>query len=220
MIEGMQVKPTGNVSGYDLHVWSANSAAWIKAINCIAKGTNVTTTGGKGFNFDGSTGDIGKRYLINTIAYDYGVGYGLYAANRTMLVYVYNCNIHNSRYGFNAAGTTVQLICKNCIYQHQDQTSPNGYNNCSASGSNNISSIASDAPGANALDSSTPSFLDINNDDYRLSLSDTIAKASGINLKNDSIHPFNFDVQNNFRESVWDRGFDQVTFDQKIQMIL
>jgi hypothetical protein len=217
----MQVKPTGNVSGYDLHLFAANSTQWIIAINCIAKGTNVTSTSGRGFNLDGaSSGDIGKRYLINCIAYDYGVGYGLYVYNRTGSVYVYNCNVHNARFGFNAVGTTIALICKNCIYQHQDQTSPNGYVNCNAAGTNNISSIASDAPGANALDSSTPAFLDTASDDYRLSPLDTIAKGSGLSLVSDAAYPFDYDVQSRQRGSTWDRGFSQATTANKLLMII
>ena len=217
-IENLQANSIGSTSCYDLHSYDGNNPdGWLIARNCIGKGTSQ----GTGFNIGGPYQAIlGNRYLINCLVYDKSEGFRLADWDQDIFIYLYNCNVHNCYYGFNGFNYTGgKNVCKNCIYQREDSGGA-GYRYIDTTESSNNISSTTDAPGANALNSVVPAFLDIDNDDYRLSPADTIAKGSGINLSNDSIYPFNFDVQNNFRGSVWDRGFSQVTFDQKTQMII
>jgi hypothetical protein len=217
-VENLQVDVIGNTSCYDLHSYDGNNPnGWLIARNCIGKGTSQ----GIGFNIGGPyQGILGNRYIINCLAYDKYEGFRLADWDQDIFIYLYNCNVHNCTYGFRGYNYTGgKNVCKNCIYQRETSGGV-GYSYIDTTESSNNISSAADAPGANALNNSAPVFLDVNNDDYRLSPADTIAKSSGINLTNDSVYPFNFDVQNNFRGSIWDRGFSQVTFDQKIQMII
>jgi hypothetical protein len=82
------------------------------------------------------------------------------------------------------------------------------------SGSYNISRDST-APGANSITNATVQFMDADNNDYRLSLDDTVARNTGADLSADPNLVFSSDIQGEFRpswdNSNWDIGADEYT---------
>lgn len=179
--------------------------------SCIFKG-NVT--GGSNLAIYGVSSCQQGTKISNCIAYDFISGTG---ASKGFLVgynwnsassWLYNCTVHNCQVGFGDYGGG-SAVCKNCIAQ--DCT--NGFDGIHDGDSrNNVSDLATDAPGTNSRSSTTVTFVDEGGDDFHLASNDSGALGYGLNLYNDSNIPFQHDIDGQDRGGVsatWDVGADE-----------
>lgn len=146
----------------------------------------------------------------NCIVYDSGqtgsFAGGFYNGT-TGTVHWANCTCSDCPESFRAQGGTV--IARNCV----SQNSTNGFTGTfDAASEYNLSELASDAPGTNALNSTTVTFVDETGNDFGLSDSDSTAKDSGKDLSSDADTAFSDDIIGVSRPqgSAWDRGASEV----------
>jgi hypothetical protein len=150
----------------------------------------------------------GHRYVLtNCLVRGYKgtgqshTGYALDRASATLLAY--NCVAYDCGRGFvGAAGT----VAKNCGASACDD----GYEGTfSASSTNNASSLAADAPGSNARNSVTPTFVDAAGGNFHLASGDAAWKDFGTDLSADGAFPFSTDGDGETRTGTWDIGADE-----------
>ena len=181
----------------------------IEIDSCIVKG-NLTGGSAYGINLNTASTPASAKIYNNTI-YDF-----TYSTNQSVGLVttsgwtgqVYNNTLVDCRYGIyaNAGGT---ITASNNIVQG----AYDGYHNAGTWGSgsvNNISNVASDAPGTGSKQA-TVIFADSANDDFRLSASDTEARDSGYNLYSDPNCPVTLGIQGNERPmaGAFDIGADE-----------
>lgn len=155
--------------------------------------TNIVISNSVAFNFNGA-----------------GAANGGFSAATAGDMTTYNCTAYNCLHSF--YGVSSPILAKNCL----SQNCSNGFNGSfNASSTNNCSDLSSDAPGTNSI-TATVTFVDAANSDFRLAISNPSIKGKGVNLSNDAIYSFNYDIEGEIRWDVWDIGAHQVTKRAKI----
>jgi len=214
VLEGLQLRfTTGAITG-DKFAIEANLATGIANISIdsnIVKGmyrtSGVWMLGYADYYSTVGAGDIapGVVRLTNNVFYDFtGASNGVGINGHEFYLYVYNNTVYNCWRGFYSY-TASTIITKNSISYNNDD---NYFGTFNASSTNNLSGPSTDSqiPSTNARNGVSVIFADEDNDDFRLSLSDTGAKDQGVDLANDTYLPFTTDVSNRTRSSVWDIG--------------
>lgn len=206
-ISGVQVQLTA--TGSSLHAIRYQSATGgiFEVVNNLIKGHGNFGDGSYhgGVLVVGGTGaDI---FIVNNIFYDWydvsSPSYSFAIYNEiTCNMYIYNNTMYNCSYGvfsYSSGELLINNLANNCTDGYYTS---GGF---SASCSNNLSDITSDAPGANSV-TGTVAFVDATNDDFRLSSSDTVAKDAGTDLSGDANYPFSTDIVGTTRTGTWDIG--------------
>src|SRR3989344_2566159 len=136
--------------------------------------------------------------ISNNIIYDFTTSYAIYGTVGYSSA-VFNNTISNSWTCFfvynddnSSIGTMKNNITQNCIGYELNSGSWNTLSNY------NISSDTT-APGANSKKSTTVSFIDSANKDFRLASSDTAAKNAGADLSGDANLAVTTDIAGNLR---------------------
>jgi hypothetical protein len=149
----------------------------------------------------GSSNDL--VYIYNNIVYDFqddswqGIGITL---NSDAQSYVYNNTVQNCQYGFYGSPSASAILKNNIGYNNEVNYSGGSYDETNST--NNISGPSqSNAPGQNPIDNASVSFRNESGDDFRLAMSDTAAKESGLNLYSDSTQPVTTDIEGESRPS-------------------
>lgn len=178
----------------------------------VIRGADGGTTGGahhRGISWEsGSTGTL-KAY--NNIIYDFITAstandHAIRAAGTT--AYAYNNTVYNCATGYARGGGT--FVAKNDIAQ----ACTDGFNGTfDAASDDNVSDLASDAPGANSDNSTTVTFVSTASDNFKLDSGDTGAKDKATDLSSDANLPFSNDILGTTRpvNSIWDRGAHEVS---------
>lgn len=100
---------------------------------------------------------------------------------------------------------------KNNLYFSNGISGADGYvGTFHADSTNNASNLASDAPGSNARNSQTYTFVNAGAGDYRLAAGDAGAKDFGADLSADAAFAFTIDHDGDTRSGSWDIGADEV----------
>jgi hypothetical protein len=193
-------------------IWipSTGSGMDIRISHCIfrglASGTIVDNHALEITDSDGGDGDVKIwNNLFYDFAWDPSVG-AVYVHNPNVNVYFYNNTLDQcDAYGI-WRETGVVTVKNNVV-----QNSSDGYTGTFDPASDyNLSDLAGDAPGANAKNSTTVSFVNPAVDNYHLQPGDTGARDSGTNLSGDAYLPFADDIDNQARSGTWDMGADEV----------
>ncbi len=203
MIDGLQIYGIDNTGITTQSIGENNAQMHIKN-NIIKHSGNAANKYGIILNYEASMG-FGFGYVANNIVYDFNVsnGQGISSGSGGWYGYFYNNTVINSNYCFTNGGGTVIVknnIAQNCV---------DGYRLIvSASSTNNISDLASDAPGTNPKDSTVVSFADAANGDYHLAASSS-ARNVGADLSADTNFAFSSDIDGHTRSGAWDIGADE-----------
>jgi co-chaperonin GroES (HSP10) len=208
-VDGLQVNvhPTAGGDTYDegiiVEMTLDVDDIWIS--NNIVKQSNVTNNSA-GIVTMQYLDDAHKTRIWNNIVYGFngtdetgifGYGWG------ERLLYVYNNTVLDSTRCFYGGDGN---IAKNNIAQDCSTDFAGSYN---ASSSNNISSDST-APGTNSQTSTTVTFRDAANDDYRLDSEDPAAIDQGTDLSADANLNFTTDIEGDTRlTGSWDIGADE-----------
>lgn len=195
-IERMLIETSGqnSVAVYSIVSTASGYAGATRLINCLVRGTYA---GG------GNIGASGPIMCINTIAYGFRKANGR-CFSLTGYARAYGCVGIGAQYAF--YGNTSNFIAKNCIAQG---CTDGFYVIAGFTGSNNVSDVAVDAPGTDAI-TGTVQFKDAANYDYHLAATDTVARGAGVNLTASGITT---DIDGETRPATggWDIGADQYT---------
>ncbi|MEK7098156.1 MAG: hypothetical protein AAB906_04885, partial [Patescibacteria group bacterium] len=174
-IDGLQIHHINNDWNYGEGIFADSNTYITAGANIYISNNIIRSTGTTSLN-DTSNGiktsaTNGTYYIWNNIIYDFNLtgtqkSYGLLAYGTN---YIYNNTIINSAYCIRGVNGT--FFAKNNIVQN---CSTDGFlGTFDVSSNYNVSSLASDAPGANSKNSTTVSFADSANKDFHLSSSDT-----------------------------------------------
>lgn len=180
-----------------------------KITNCIIQG-NLTQ--GSATRYAGVYCVNGDALVIsNNFIYDFDTAtssndQGIYTSTSNV-VYIYNNTVVNcGAFGINVSSGTVFAngnVVQDCV---------DGYNGTfQASSSNNLSDIASDSPGTDALDEVSLTFRDADADDFHLAESDTSLVGEGLDISTfdtDDDRTFTTDIDGETRVN-WHRGADE-----------
>ena len=215
-IDGLQVEAKG-AGGYtnDGIRRSASGSGKVEVSNCIVKYTGAVSganAGGGGgiVNYSGG-GNAGVMLIVNNLVYGFstptgggGLSGGIYG--RWLTTYAYNNTVYNSDYGIITEANT--FTAKNNLVQNCGDGYHGSFN---ASSGNNLSDLASDAPGTNSKNGVRVEFMDASSSDFRLKLSDKYARDAGADLSADTNYAFNTDVDTQARGKGlgWDIGADE-----------
>lgn len=230
-VERIQIQTTATVAsaarGINALAASISAAAGdIRIIGCLFRGVLSSTNAAQvGINARSVTGGTIAYRIVNNMFYDWtssaasaGTAIEIALANGTgSLSYVYNNTIYNAYRGINAPSATnapSQWTLKNNGFDSNGVTSADGY----AAGTGayhtdsdyNASDLAADAPGANAKNSVSPTFVNEGTRDIHLDSSDTAWKDSGTDLSADAGYAFATDFDAASRSGSWDIGADEV----------
>ncbi|MCK5416696.1 hypothetical protein KAI92_04680, partial [Candidatus Parcubacteria bacterium] len=171
-IDGLQMYQSTDLSArYGLNVTFAENDSDIYISNNIIKGTgNFTTSIHVGINIYESS------IIWNNVIYGFtGTdSRGIWARATDKTHYIFNNTIYNSTNCIERLYATV--IAKNNITQNCTDGFVDTF---SSDSDNNISDLAGDAPGDNSKNSATVAFIDVDNSDFHLALSDTVARNAG-----------------------------------------
>ncbi|MEF3691687.1 MAG: DUF2341 domain-containing protein [Candidatus Moraniibacteriota bacterium] len=228
IVDGLQLELTNNGYTSCLGIYSnwISGGSDIRIKNNIIKG-NITTSSANAIDIRNAAGDaLHFPKISNNIIYDFNItgSYGIYAScSDNGADYVYNNTVYNSDTGY--TGSSYGL--RNYFFNNIAQSCVDGFNVNSSGGDThvnyNLSNLAGDASGTNSKNSTTVTFRDAANDDYRLAMSDTATKGAGINLSNDLNLPITDDIEGEIRPGlgldamnrvstgVWDIGADQIS---------
>ena len=214
-VDGLQLMLNDDSVNDVIEIWGGYNAelvTGIKVSNNIMRSVASTTSAVMGVRIPSLT-PTGYIKMWNNIIYDIGLGTnssGFYFRNGYNDFYVHNNTVVNAAVGYYAYSTPTILMAKNNIAQ--DCT--DGYYQTFTTGTtNNLSDIASDAPGTNPMTANV-SFVDESGDDFRLAASDTAAKGKGVNLYSNAEVPITIDAEGELRPqapTVFDLGADQIS---------
>ena len=203
-VDGIQIHRTSTTGSWMGGIENGQAGgpatvADIRISNSIFASENISGTNCNGIQMQGSApGSI--MTVWNNIVYG-GFNMGMYLSDGDFDFYVYNNVVYSSiSSAYSIYGATHTLV-KNNIVQNSSVgfIAPSTF----APGSDfNISDLASDAPGTNSKNSTTVTFRDTTNDDFRLAVNDTSAKGAGINLSNDLNLPIADDIEGELRPSL------------------
>jgi hypothetical protein len=208
-LEGLQIRLAGVAQNYVYGIiFNLSSTLMLEhyVSDCLVWGDDATAS-----NYDQSGIYVlhgqGEAYFWNNVVYDFrgntGCAFNLEDSDWTFYVYnntVYNCNLGYWR----QPGVAIlkNNIAQNCT---------DGYlGTFDASSDYNLSDLAADAPGTNAKNSTTVSFVNAGADDFHLAPGDTGARDAGMNLSADPGLKFSDDVDRQTRTAPWDIGADEV----------
>jgi hypothetical protein len=155
-------------------------------------------------------GYAGIARIWNNLIYDYrstNARGGMNLVEADFTFYVYNNTVVDCVCGYRRGEGTV--ILKNNIAQGCTDGFLYEYTSPPAACDYNLSDLAGDAPGTNAKNSTTVSFVNAGADDYHLQTGDTGARGSGTDLSGDANLPFSDDIDGEPRTGAWDIGADQ-----------
>ncbi|MEW6116783.1 MAG: DUF4082 domain-containing protein [Nitrospirota bacterium] len=206
-VDGLQVKvstvsPTGWVGG----IWKGNGVVPpVYVSNCIVQGVLLGNTYSDGIGTSGQSSS-GVMYMWNNIAYgfNYAPGNvhqgGFYCGSGTC--YAYNNTSYGNNKGFSRYSGTF-IAVNNISYNNTDN-----YYGTFTSSTNNLSGPSqTDAPGTNARNGVTVTFVDAATNDFHLATTDTGAKDYG------AIDPasglYSTDIDGQPRSEPWDIGADE-----------
>lgn len=172
-------------------------------VNCIAKGVVSGGATDHVFGFINSDTTRGGRCIVFC-----SLAYGLYTgftsdatAWASANLYHANCTGWGNQFNFVDKMVPINCVSANALGGGGAYTSVSGI------GARNNCADDATAPGANAQQNQTFTFSNTAGEDFRLSTSDTGARAKGI------IAPlgpnFMTDIDNMIRYGLWDAGFDQ-----------
>lgn len=180
-----------------------------KITNCIiqgnlTQGSNIRYTGV--FCANGDAVSISNNFIYDFATATSANTQGIYTSTSNV-VYIYNNTIVNcGAFGINV-GTGSVFANGNIV---QDCT--DGYSGTFQTGtSHNLSDLASDSPGTDALDEITLTFQDAANDDYHLAESDTSLIGGGLDISTydtNANRTFTADIDGDTRVN-WHRGADE-----------
>jgi hypothetical protein len=217
-IDGLQIY-IGNsdfeTSNDGINVIPGNPADVRVSNNIIHAAPSGTIHNTYGIHFGYSPDGTGKAARVwNNIIYGYVNGSnwdlgGIYIQGNWQYGYIYNNTIADSYMGIYTDSYYVTTVAKNNLVQ----VISNGYNGTFDSESDyNISNIADDTTGGgHDKGTTTVSFVDLANNDYHLSTSDTAAQNAGTStILWDSNLSFTQDVDGSYRGAAWDIGADEV----------
>jgi len=190
-----------NIGNDGVYVSSGPNA--VKISNSIIKSSYGASYG---IRIDGQSTTPKSAYVYNNIVYGGSAGICRYYDGAGKTLYAYNNTVYGGTNAgiYDLAGSSI--VAKNNIVQG----STDGYKGTFLAGSDyNISDLAADAPGANSKNSTTVAFVDAANKDFHLSVSDTVARKTGLNLQADSYLHFGEDIDGQGRAGDWDIGADE-----------
>lgn len=155
----------------------------------------------------------GDCIIINSIAYNCITGFFI-TASFMLSAYFYNCIANNnSTYGFRCDDYR-SMYAKNCYASNSGASDFSRGVSVGGSSENCYSEDGSDSTTiilpANVL------FKDLTNNDYHLTKLSPL-RGLGKSLNNDSINPFNHDIDGKLRIGPWDIGADQFEIVKVIQ---
>jgi subtilisin-like proprotein convertase family protein len=149
--------------------------------------------------------------IWNNIIYDFAgaTGWGIAFSSSNFTDYVYNNTVYNCASGYYRDGGTV-IYKNNISYSNGD----NYYGTFDATSTNNLSGPSqTDAPGSNARQGVTVTFVDPTGSppDFHLASTDAGAKDYGADLSSDANLSFSGDIDGETRPfgSAWDIGADE-----------
>lgn len=147
-----------------------------------------------------------NMYVKNNILYSTNVRVptGIWIGSSVGSIYLYNNTIKKVVRGIEVDNPTT--VAKNNLVQDSSDDAYHATSNFDSASDYNISDDSTTTGGANDKASSTVTFVDSANSDFRLSTRDTVAFGAGVNLSTDSVYPFNNDIQNLIRATPWDIG--------------
>jgi hypothetical protein len=206
-IEGLQIKLTASSSGGNGILAYPATNGDVRISHCIVRGVLSGTANAQGLHFGSGAG---VKKVWNCVFYDWING-----ANAARGVYfeagpgfLYSNTAHNCATGFRTDINDTVTAKNNLAYACTD-----GYNGIwTAASTNNLSSLASDAPGSNAKNSATVTFEDEAGDNFHLSINDTGAINFGADLSADADLAFTDDIDpdGGTRVAPWDIGADEL----------
>lgn len=219
-LEGVELYATAT-NHDDLLKINATGLCDIRISYCLFNGTAMV-------NFDGIEGSgaasgeyrIWNNFILKTDGH--GINWNVTGGG---VLYLYNNSIvgcARKAGGFSGVlRTGGTIIAKNNIV---DERTTSGSNSASgafsgtfdASSTGNLSTDTSDA-GADTINSATPIYVDVANNDIHLGPTDTACKNLGVDLSADANLAFTDDIDGNIR-GTWDIGADEIpepTIDQE-----
>jgi hypothetical protein len=162
---------------------------------------------GISFNNTSSTTGIALNNIVWNDGVATGTAYGILTNGGVFSVY--NNTVYGMTRGYytqtSAAGSLTTY--KNDIAQDGTVGGYGGSGTVSASSTNNLSDH-NDTPGSNGENAKTVAFVSTSTDDFLLVGYDAAARGNGVNLTNDPIYPFTWDIVGTTRPSsgAWDIG--------------
>lgn len=205
-------KTSGSADKVCVQISGVNAGSSIRFTRCTLYG--VFGVG----NADNSRGlNFGDSDITAVVANCHFVGFnqpgqralsGVDASGAT--VYAYN-NTFADCYTAMQASSGGGWRAKNNLYYSNGISGADGYvGTFHADSTNNASDLASDAPGSNARNSQTYTFVDAGAGNYRLASGDGGAKDVGADLSADAAYAFAIDQEGDTRSGSWDIGADEV----------
>ena len=203
LIEYIQIsiQENGATQRFGIHVSATATGQVINVEKCILR--QHPSSSGSGNLRGVRLNTTGTIRVSNTLFIDWRQGSGSGFSRSAGTGYIYNCGAHNCNIGIGAGSGPVTAInswAQNCTDGFQGSYA--------AASSNNLSDIATDAPGTGPITGDI-SFVDEANDDFHLAAGDTLAKDAGINLSADANYPISGDIDGQARSGTWDIGPDE-----------
>ncbi|MCK5416600.1 hypothetical protein KAI92_04190, partial [Candidatus Parcubacteria bacterium] len=188
------IQATAPSLGIYARVISGEGASNERVAYCIVKNTN---------NDSHNIGIYRVSYVYNNIVYDFNNNSSGIAEGEG---YKYNNTVYNCARGIAYGGTVINNIVQDCTDGY--------YGSSNASSDYNISDISGDQPASGAHDKTgiTVEFIDADNNDFHLDVTDTVAKDAGVDM---NVLGFGFqvtsdDIDGHSRHDVgWDIGADE-----------
>lgn len=195
--EGLQIEKL-NGAGSAINIRSGFTTGEVRISNCIIKiGTHTTNTI-EGINIGQGTRTV---KIWNNILYSGNVVDVIDISGFGGNHYIFGNTIITPYRGIVQASVTV--VAKNNIVQ----ASNDGFVGSFSSSDYNLSSLASDAPGGNSINSTSLTFENAAGNDYHLTSADAEI-AVGTDLSGDANLPFSTDIDGDTR-TTWNMGADE-----------
>lgn len=220
-VEGIELYANATFSNDDLLKINATGLCDIRVSYCLFNGTAMV-------NFDGIEGSgaasgtyrIWNNFILKTDGH--GINWNVTGGG---VLYLYNNSIvgcARKAGGFSGVlRTGGTIIAKNNLVDERTTSGSNSASNAfqgtfDASSTGNLSTDTTDA-GTDTINSATPIYVDVANNDIHLGASDTACKNLGVDLSADANLAFADDIDGQTR-GVWDIGADEIpepTIDQE-----
>lgn len=195
--EGMQIEKL-NGAGSAINIRSAFTTGEVRISDCIIKTGTHTTNTIEGINIGQGTRTV---KIWNNVFYSGNLVDVIDISGFGGNHYVFNNTIVTPYRGIVQASVTVVAI-NNIVQAGND-----GFSGTFTSSDYNLSSLSSDAPGANSINSTSLTFVNSAGNDYHLIAADA-AIAIGTDLSGHASLPFSTDFDGDTR-TTWNMGADE-----------
>lgn len=212
--EGIQFKNTATTGAADGIYCTSNSGAQTLIVkDCIFVGSANTNNNTRHSGIYFFSANTARLYVSNSIFYDWQSSAVsntnaaiAFDAGTDDSCWVYNSTAWRGDRGYVSLTTTKTFTAKNCIAGGPGTNWQVGVGTFNDNCTNNTDSKSA-APGANARITQRPAFTDSTNNDFSLTVSDTVARNTGVDLGSGYAIQVTDDVKNASRVGLtYDRG--------------